>query len=298
MTKVLATEAKKVDSAGISAAMRVRYPLSDGYAMIEEVGNGTGAKCTRHADAVVMNLWPSRGLEIMGFEYKASRSDWLNELKQPGKADPVFRYCDKWYLVVGDASIVKDGELPLNWGLLVAKVSGDGEAATTTLRESVPATKLEPQSLDRSFVAAMLRAAAKESVSDDLIKQAKAGEYGRGYSEGEKRGRINAGREAQDFYKLKAQVDKFHEATGIYITTYSDGTELGKVVNIARSLVGGRGGWRTLEALLTRVDDAVKELKKGTGEIRKDVREHLESKMDPAILPVPEAQTEGAEAEA
>lgn len=39
----------------ISLAMRNRWRLTDGYAMIEEVGNGTGARCTRRADAIVMS---------------------------------------------------------------------------------------------------------------------------------------------------------------------------------------------------------------------------------------------------
>lgn len=59
--------------------------------------------------------------EILGFEVKVSRSDWLSELKKPEKADSLARYCDRWYLVISDPKIVKDGELPPTWGLLCRK---------------------------------------------------------------------------------------------------------------------------------------------------------------------------------
>jgi hypothetical protein len=46
-----------------------------------QVGDATGADVGRHADVVVMGLWPSRGLKLMGFEIKAGRGDWLGELR-------------------------------------------------------------------------------------------------------------------------------------------------------------------------------------------------------------------------
>ncbi len=104
----------------INAALKRRYDPKN-FAFLWEVGNATGANCRRHADALAMSLWPSRGMVLIGHEIKASRSDWVKELDNPEKAEAVYQYCDRWYLVVGDASIVKPGELPATWGLMVPR---------------------------------------------------------------------------------------------------------------------------------------------------------------------------------
>ena len=120
------------------------------YAFLPEVRNGTGYQgTTRTADALAMSLWPSRGLELHGFELKSSRSDWKRELDDPAKAEEIASRCDRWWLVVGDANIVKPGELPAAWGLMVPK--GDKLAI-----EKAP-EKLDSKPLDRAFVAAILR---------------------------------------------------------------------------------------------------------------------------------------------
>ncbi|GAI18718.1 unnamed protein product, partial [marine sediment metagenome] len=105
-------------------ALRNKYP-SDAYAFLTQVGNATGFICNRWADAIAMSLWPSRGLEIIGFEIKVSRSDWVKELKKPDKADTIANYCDSWYLVLGDESILRLGELPMEWGLMVPQTKNN-----------------------------------------------------------------------------------------------------------------------------------------------------------------------------
>lgn len=120
----------------IISAMQRRYG-SDAYVLMFEVGNSTGFACNRHADALAVGLWPSKGIEIIGFEFKESRSDWLRELKEPAKAESIYRYCHRWYLVVSDAAILKHGELPKTWGQLTLQKDGK-------LKESVKAPKLEP----------------------------------------------------------------------------------------------------------------------------------------------------------
>lgn len=130
------------------ALLRGKYPSNE-WALVTQVGNGTGFKVNRHADAIAMNLWPSRGLAVLGFEVKVARGDWLRELKAPDKADPIARYCDEWW-VVAPEEIVHPGELPLGWGLLAPKAKG--------LRVVVPAPRrAEAAPLDRDFIAAILR---------------------------------------------------------------------------------------------------------------------------------------------
>ena len=112
--------------------------------------NGDGR--LRTVDALVVDLWPSSGNEIHGIEVKVSRSDWLTELKDPDKAEAFRPYCDRWWLAVPDASIVRD-DLPPEWGLLV--VSGG------TLRARRRAPKFARHSMPFGMTAAWIRAVAK-----------------------------------------------------------------------------------------------------------------------------------------
>lgn len=83
----------------------------------------------RICDVIVQDTWTGghygadnpRQYPRHGFEIKISRSDWLNEVRQPDKAEAFRRYCHYWYLVIADKDMVKDGELPQGWGLLVPR---------------------------------------------------------------------------------------------------------------------------------------------------------------------------------
>ena len=125
--------------------LRYQYPEWGLWPQVTVAGTG-GA---RYADGVAMNLFPSRGMEVHGFEIKVDRRDWLRELKAPKKADALARYCDRWWIVVPDDQVVKDGELPPTWGLL--------RAAGKALRADVQAPKLEAEPPARGFVATLLR---------------------------------------------------------------------------------------------------------------------------------------------
>jgi hypothetical protein len=150
-------------AAALADALRRRYPR-DSYAVLTQVRNATGYKSlvTRYADALVMGLWPSRGLLMEGFEFKVSRADWLVEKRKPFKADEFFSYCDKFWLVISNRSIASVDELPPSWGLLV--LHGPN---LHVLRE---AQILQPQPLERSLLAAIMRAAVQNLVPEDALK--------------------------------------------------------------------------------------------------------------------------------
>ncbi|MDR6691499.1 hypothetical protein J2X55_002422 [Microbacterium sp. 1154] len=94
--------------------------------------------------------WDARTPTLIGHELKVSRSDWLTEFRDPEKAEARKRYCHGWYLVASDAAIVRDGELPEGWGLMVKH----GRSLRVLLR----APRLVPQPLGMSQVAALARA--------------------------------------------------------------------------------------------------------------------------------------------
>lgn len=135
--------------------LRSRYSEARRYAVLEEVANSTGGPASRSCDLLTVNLWPSDGLEWQGHEIKASRSDWLREIKTPDKADAFARYCDRWWIVAADKSMVHLDELREGWGLMVPH--GDG------LRVVVGAAKREPADTPRRLFAALLRRAMEAS---------------------------------------------------------------------------------------------------------------------------------------
>lgn len=209
-----------VEMKSIHEQLRERYPAPE-WAIFSEVANGPGSTTRRYADAIAMSLFPSRGLDIHGFEVKTSRSDWLRELKKPQKAELIAGYCDFWWVVAGDEKVAEKNEVPRNWGLLVSK--GD------VLRQVKGAERLEPKPLDRKFVAAILRRADEwakvQSENDARVVAAREA----GIEEG-KRVSTWEGRQAkEDLEKLTKRLAKFEKASGVQIDNYHGG-DIGNAV--------------------------------------------------------------------
>lgn len=94
---------------------------------------------------------------VHGFEIKISRSDWLRELKTGGEKSVFWRaYCNYFWLVVPDASIVKPGELPEGWGLLVG---------TKRLREAAKATYSISEPIGQKLFTVIARYSQKKEQS-------------------------------------------------------------------------------------------------------------------------------------
>ena len=123
-----------------------------GFGSYRDYRRGVVRTTLRTADAIAVDLWPSSGNLVHGFEVKVSRSDWLAELRDPEKAEAFRPYCNHWWLVVPDADIVRD-DLPDGWGLLVAGKNG--------LRARRTAPELERQPMSPGMTASLLRAAVK-----------------------------------------------------------------------------------------------------------------------------------------
>lgn len=151
----------RIAAPAIYAALRERYCAPE-HALFFEVANGTGSNIRRYADAVAMNLFPSRGLTLSGFEIKVSRHDWQRELKQPHKVEEgIYKYCDHWW-IVAPTGIVARPELPPTWGLIELHDKG--------LRQTVAAPRLAPIALSRNFIAALLRRASE--ADEGLVREA------------------------------------------------------------------------------------------------------------------------------
>lgn len=145
-------------------ALRVRYGqrYGNGYrwAYAEHVKSETGFALNarlRIADAIAVDCWSSKGMEIHGHEVKVSRSDWLTELRDPEKAEAFRPYVNRWWLVVPDVQIVK-GDLPNGWGLMLAGTDDLGKPYSRIVHR---APLLEPLAMPRPMLAGLLRATAK-----------------------------------------------------------------------------------------------------------------------------------------
>lgn len=149
---------------------RWRDPKGDKreWIVLPQVRAGSGAYNDRTCDAIAMNAWPSRGLEIEGFEFKSYRSDWIRELQQPEKAEQLFAFCDRWYVVAPEHYAIKDGKedrkaskvcpvdvatVPAPWGFLVVEAWRE----VPKIRLVKASDKLKPKEATRRFIAALLR---------------------------------------------------------------------------------------------------------------------------------------------
>lgn len=142
--------------------------LADRWVRAEHVQSRLGHNLKRVADFIAADKYPGipygRDLAFHGHEVKVSRADWLTELRDPEKAEAFRPYMHYWWLVVPDASIVKSGELPEGWGLLVQ--SG------TRLRAKILAPRQTPAPMPVDLSITLMAAAARTAHRDPLRRDA------------------------------------------------------------------------------------------------------------------------------
>lgn len=225
----------------IRAAIHDRYRPPE-WAILFEVRNTTGfSRLIRSADAIAMSLYPSRGLELIGFEFKRSRSDWLNELRNPDKSCAIQRYCDRWMLAVSDEKIVQPGELPATWGLLVPR--GKKFAC------KVEGERLKGEPIDRNFLASIMRNIHTGSVDKKAIDAAAAIVVEKETLRCRELHEVELLRRERQFNDLKSEVVTFENASGVKINNW-DARAVGEAVRFV--LAGGvETRRRELERLLS-----------------------------------------------
>lgn len=228
-------------------ALRQLYPASE-YALLPQVANGTGASAKRHADALAISLWPSRGLHLSGFEIKSYRGDWIRELKSPQKAEPIARFCNFWWIVAG-GPFIKVDELPALWGLLT------WDEKSKSLIKTKAAHVRDADTPDIPFVAAMLRK-AQEVVGPEATMIAAREES---FASGKRAGEEAASWELKELRKLRETVGQFEKASGVKVTRWEGGEKIGAAVE--QVLSGSVNRYR--ESLLATARDIIKDLEGG-----------------------------------
>jgi len=243
----------------IFKALQLRYREPE-WALLAQVKNTAGyGKVERFADAFAFGLWPSRGLSIVGFEFKSSRSDWLRELNDPAKSDPTQAYCDFWFICAGAVGIVDVAELPPTWGLMVP--------AGKKMKVLVKAPKLEdPKSLTRGFVTSVIRRVYESKSSQAELKQAWSDGEKKGLEWGFKQAEKNRKYEMERLQNLEKKVREFEDASGIDVRHHWDLGSVGRAVRI----ISSADGVAQLTAQAGVMERGAAELRRAVAEMTKE----------------------------
>lgn len=182
------------------------------WALFAEVRTQLGST-TRSADAVAMNLWPSRGMALAGFELKQDRRDWLREKRNPEKAEAMARLCNEWWLVTTEGVIKDPDEIPGPWGWLLLA----DKAKTLRVKQKPeirPSPMLDGQPvLLRSLVASLVRRAHTEGQRRPEVNAAQQ----RGYAEG-----VKAGRDHTEWHRDKRAMESKVQALERELSTHRE----------------------------------------------------------------------------
>ena len=245
-------------------AQMIRDQLKERYSGDEwflrfEVPNAAGFGGTGYADAIAMNLWPSRGLVVHGFEIKANRSDWVAELRNPEKSEKFFHHVDLWWLVA-PKHIVLEGELPARWEFIAATPK------SLRMVKQAPCIEHEDRRMDRHFVAAMIRHPEQGSSAwaEEIAGAVKAAEAHKDILHKQETARLR-----DDLEKLRTWKSEFEAALGMEWSEYEDPKETAELVAATRKFLSGVNNYtldnmeRSTDSILTRVKALRKALRDG-----------------------------------
>lgn len=139
----------------IDAMLRLRYQYPEWLVVTEATFEN------RRCDAMAVNLWPSAGFYTHGFEIKATRSDWLRELADVTKSEPIRKHCHRFWLVA-PKEVAKVEELPVGWGWL--------QIQNSRLKAVKQAKEIAREALSPKFVARLVAKACEQSPLLDAIR--------------------------------------------------------------------------------------------------------------------------------
>lgn len=234
-------------------ALLAKYTDKGAHLVLFEVQDTVGTSGTQYCDAVVIGNWASTGREIWGMEIKASRADWLRELKKVDKSDRFTSQCDRWWLITTSRDIVKDGELPHEWGWMNMTKGGG-------LRVEKQAPKLphaDETAIRRGWAYALMRRAYEKTDADrDRALKTQREDLERSCQERLER-EVNRARMKDEgpFELLKKKVAEFEKISGIKLEDWRFG-HAGEYCRLMQEALS----WRDREAFVRDLSDSSKAL--------------------------------------
>jgi hypothetical protein len=243
--------------ADVQEALRKKYAPPE-WLLFFELRNqtGYGKGTVRYADAMAFNLFPSRGQEIHGFEFKRTRKDFLRELKDPEKSADLQKYCDRWWIIALDNEVVRPSDaFPPTWGLLVLNSTG----SQLIVRTKAP--KLESAPVDRHLLCSVLRGASDMLANPDQSAVAQARKIGHrsGFEAGRQYALKDSKDNVEELTALRQVIDDFKAKTGIDILHYTAGEQFNQAIRRVRALrdVNVVAALRRLNSFVTSLKDNV-----------------------------------------
>lgn len=201
--------------------LKSKFPRPE-YVLMQEVRDAAGFNASRSADAMAIGLWQSRGYSIIGMEVKASRSDWLRELKNPKKAENIYQYCNYWWLLCENPDVAKLEEIPLTWGCMVLNKS--------KLSVLKPAPILTPVPVTNTFLAAMMKRITDGMISRlDIADEIKK-EKDLSFQAGKAAIEWDNKNKTQENERLKELIKKFEESSGVKLDSWRGIKNIGEAV--------------------------------------------------------------------
>jgi hypothetical protein len=253
-----------------------RYEDQQGWLLFYEVAQRTGYNNTGYADAMAFSVWPSRGIQLLGFEVKRSRSDLLKELRDEQKAEKFIKFCHQWWLVVSDAKLTEGVEVPPNWGILAPR--------NQVLYQVRPAAKLEPAQWTPDFIASLMRRFHEAHAKKDMAEmRAAVEERAKALSQVsvQKVGQSDlaaAKREAERYKDqaelLERRIKDFETKSGIPVNTWQ-ASNIGELVK-AMGAVAGRVHMKNQ---LQAIKDAADRISKSMAGAMKNVDQMADPKI-------------------
>lgn len=211
-------KAEKITTEMINEALLKKYQEPEWYLGFE-VGNSCGSETKRHADAIAICAYPSRGFKAIGFEVKVSKSDLKHELDNPRKCEEMYQYVNEWYLVV-PKGLADNADIPKPWGIIEYN---DGK-----LRQKRKAQYHEAK-LTTGFMLAFIRGRQRVDSMNRAVE----------YNKIDKDIKNNMNWEAQETVRqlkeIRTDIDEIKKATGINIVSYCTDKNI-RIINIARKI--------------------------------------------------------------
>lgn len=223
------------------------------FAFLSQVRNQTGygeSDGIRTADGIAMSLWPSAGMDLIGFEIKVSRSDFISELKNPEKSNVIAKFCDHWY-IVAPKEMIKTEELPSNWGLIEPYGSG------LKIKRSVK--NLKPEPITKGFLASIFRSLTTGVVLKSEVQAIVAGKV----KEKIREKQWKADNRVRECKRNEETVKRFEKLVGRKISSFW-GDKVEEYATALQIVVSGRSReYRTdLEIMMKKAQDIAKEIEK------------------------------------
>jgi len=266
----------KEATAKAKLSLRRRYGGS-AWTLVFEFSGPNG----RRADAFAVSRTKSNNFQIIAFEIKASRSDWLSEKKDPKKQEHFVGLADEFYVVAARKGIVNETELPDGWGFLELKPNSERlyKEVESDLTENQAGTP------SRRFWAKFIQKVddgTRDGYTEADLSEARS----RGYDEA-KNDEYLADRSDRELERLQEKADAFDEIreSDVPISSYRSSEDQIRKLEVAHNIVTQfeDDGYGSLQQTLDRMRESVERRANDALETIDELQEAVESLRDKEV---------------